>query len=76
MSEYIQQIVEFITNFGSITKVAKPLNSGYLLVAPRSGKKSAFKKRDRPRSRPRVPDPILSYCAKVEARAKNFFLEA
>ena len=27
--------VEFITNFGSITKGAKPLNSGYLLVAPR-----------------------------------------
>ena len=31
-----QQIVEFITNFGSITKGAKPLNSGYLLVAPDS----------------------------------------
>ena len=27
-----EQIVEFITNFGSITKGAKPLNSGYLLV--------------------------------------------
>ena len=30
-----QQIVEFIISFGSITKGAKPLNSGYLLVAPR-----------------------------------------
>ena len=30
-----QQIVEFITNFGSITKGAKPLNSGCLPVAPR-----------------------------------------
>ena len=30
-----QQIVEFITKFGSITKGAKSLNSGYLLVAPR-----------------------------------------
>ena len=30
-----QQIVEFIKNFGSITKVAKPLNPGYLIVAPR-----------------------------------------
>ena len=29
MSEYIS------TNFGSIRKGAKPLNSGYLLVAPR-----------------------------------------
>ena len=30
-----RQILEFITNFGSITKGAKPLNSGYLLVVPR-----------------------------------------
>ena len=27
-----EQIVEFITNFGSIIKGAKPLNAGYLLV--------------------------------------------
>ena len=30
-----QQIVEFITKFGSVTKGAKSLNSRYLLVAPR-----------------------------------------
>ena len=49
-----QQIVEFITNLWSITKRAKPPNSGYLLVAPGSGKK-----KDRPRSRHRVPGPVF-----------------
>ena len=36
MSVYIQQIAKIITNFGSITKGAKFLHSGYLLVAPDS----------------------------------------
>ena len=76
-----QQIVEFITNLWSITKGAKPLNSEYLLVAPRSGKK-----KDRPRSRPRVPvlapaglrvllKPVSNrvIARKLKREQKNFF---